>query len=68
MAIDFDQTEKGIIADNSGQSQNNPTVKKAYEKPEVVYRAPLETMAATCTNTGAKSSVGLGCNASFLNS
>ncbi len=33
-------------------------VKKVYEKPRIVYRAPLEVMAAACTDAGAKAVAG----------
>lgn len=32
--------------------------KKAYDKPRVVYHAPLEAMASVCTGTGGKSLAG----------
>lgn len=38
---------------NQPDNRVEPTVeKKPYEKPEVVYRAPLEAMASDCSPTG----------------
>lgn len=41
-----------------GARQEEP-VKKPYEKPQIVYRAPLEAMAASCS-PGGKSDVTCG--------
>jgi hypothetical protein len=39
-------------------------VKKPYEKPQIIYRAPLEAMASVCpTLTGGKAIAGInGCS------
>lgn len=35
--------------------------KKKYQKPALIYQAPLEAMAVTCTSFGGKSGPGTGC-------
>ncbi len=50
--------------------ENKTVTKKPYEKPAIVYRAPLEALAAVCPppsqgGTG-KNSIGQpGCNSTF---
>ena len=51
--MDDQENTSGSSAPAQGQS-----AKKVYEKPRIVYRAPLELMAAACTDTGAKSVTG----------
>jgi len=34
--------------------------RKPYERPQIVSREPLESMAATCTGAGAKFVAGIG--------
>ena len=34
--------------------------RKRYERPQIVSREPLESMAATCTGAGAKFVAGIG--------
>ena len=34
--------------DETNKASENKTEKKTYEKPQIIYRAPLEAMAAVC--------------------
>ena len=45
-------------------SQDVPQ-KKTYERPQIVYRAPLEAMASTCLDAGAKSPTDGACVTNF---
>jgi hypothetical protein len=40
-----------------GASPQSQVVKKKYEKPQIVYSAPLEAMAADCTQPPGKSGI-----------
>jgi hypothetical protein len=57
MDVNHDQVADGLAAEVTALSDNLPVSRKAYEKPEVIYRAPLEAMAGTCTGVGGKSTV-----------
>lgn len=41
--------QNDLLQSESASPQTPSTGKKPYEKPGVMYRAPLEAMAATCS-------------------
>lgn len=50
----------GEIISDTTLPQEKGTAKKAYERPDVVYRAPLEAMASVCSpSPPSKSNPGL---------
>ncbi len=51
----MDTQEQERIAQN-----NQPTPKKPYVKPEIVYDAPLEATASVCTDYPGKQIPGVG--------
>jgi hypothetical protein len=61
------ETQEKRLGVNLLESGENQAKKKPYERPGVIYCAPLEAMASVCT-TGAppKSSTAFGCEAGFL--
>jgi hypothetical protein len=52
---------------NQAPSQDE-TPKQPYEKPAVIYRAPLEAVAGLCTDTGAKATPPPGGSCTILQS
>ena len=40
---------KNVTPGHSTSRQDSQKSKKVYEKPRVIYQAPLEAMAAVCT-------------------
>jgi hypothetical protein len=50
---------------NEGESRADPLAKKPYERPQIVYRAPLEAMASVCTAPGSKSPTDGACSVQF---
>jgi hypothetical protein len=49
------------------EQESTVVLKKAYEKPQVVYSAPLEAVAGVCNpdGTGTGKTVGVGCSTTF---
>jgi hypothetical protein len=48
------------LASSGDETMENKMDKKAYEKPQIIYRAPLEAMAAVCApSPPAKSNPGV---------
>lgn len=48
------------LASSADEMMGNKIEKKAYEKPHIIYRAPLEAMAAVCApSPPAKSNPGV---------
>ncbi|MCX7840767.1 MAG: hypothetical protein N2559_15135 [Anaerolineae bacterium] len=43
---------------NNQVLQQNETPKQPYEKPAVIYRAPLEATAGQCTESPGKTGIG----------
>ena len=49
-----DELNQILKNDETPAQANEAKRKKKYSKPGVIYQAPLEAMAATCTGTGGK--------------
>ena len=47
---------------NQASQQETEVLKQPYEKPEVIYRAPLEATAGECTGTPGKTGGTPGCS------
>lgn len=47
-----DPKTTGAMAEQETKVPEQVTQKKVYEKPQIVYRAPLEAMAGVCSSGG----------------
>lgn len=56
MEINSERIGEEVVGLREGNPESKPTTKRAYESPKVLYRAPLEAMAGTCTGYGSKAS------------
>lgn len=48
MEENLEMASESAAAENAAGSQRNRTYRGTYEKPAVIYRAPLEAMAGLC--------------------
>jgi hypothetical protein len=54
------------IATDAPEARVPALPKKPYERPQIIYRAPLEAMAAVCTPTPPGKAIGTaGCTVQF---
>ncbi len=53
----MDETQNKTTEPRAAEKETSEDTRKSYEKPQVIYRAPLEAMASVCTGTGGKSNI-----------